>query len=65
MKCNTNGSNGIVPQCGDSAGGMGAVAIIVAGIIITIRKIPAPHVVHIAVAVIVNAVIRNFSGVGP
>ncbi len=44
---------------------MGAVAVIIHGIIIIIDKIPAVYIIDITVAVVIDIVAGNFSGIGP
>ena len=51
----------------DGPGTMGSVAVLLAviNLVIPIIKIPSVHVIHIPVAVVVNAVPRNFIRVHP
>src|SRR5580692_1768580 len=44
---------------------MGSVPFVIGGIIISIGKVPAVNVIDVSVAIVVNAVIGNFLGVGP
>ena len=44
---------------------MAAVAIVINGIIVIINKVPAAHIVNIAVAVIINPVPGGFARVDP
>ena len=61
---NTNNTN-VVVGGGDDTGNMGTVTLIVHGAASVCHSIVAVVVIHIAVAIIIPAVIRDFTGVDP
>ena len=55
----------VFPACGDDAGGHGAVAVIVPGLVVIVEEVPADRVVDIAVVIVVDAVAGDFLRVVP
>ena len=57
----------VAPARADGARGVGSMSVVRAGVerIVSVIEIPAMHVVHIAVSVIVDAIVRDFVLIGP
>src|SRR5690606_11033705 len=64
IRCDTSGACSI-RRGGDGAGDVRAVAVAIVGIVVAGGEIPAARVVDVAVAVIVEAIAGDLSGVDP
>ena len=55
----------VVADRADCARGVGSVAVVVSWVIVVVVEVPTPHIVDLAVALVVDAVVGDLAGIGP
>lgn len=57
-------ADGVVSDGGDGSGDVGAVAMVVGGVVVVVGEVPAVDVVDESVVVVVEVVVGDFAGIG-
>ncbi|TYT71592.1 hypothetical protein FXO09_08610 [Microcystis aeruginosa KLA2] len=55
----------IISFASNGSRNMGSVTINITGVIVVVGKVPTANVINVAIAIVVNAVVGNFSWVCP
>ena len=55
----------IIPFASNRSRNVGSVTVNITGVIVVIGKVPTANVVNVAIAIVVNAVVRNFARICP